>query len=247
MEDNHSNRFKDAPWFPKENAEVIVGGAGGIGSWLTILLARTSTPNIMVYDFDLLEAHNMAGQLYPVEAVGKLKVEALAETVKSFTGTTILGFNEKLTKDTPSTNIMFGAFDNMEARKSIFDSWMGFVEIWKTTKEKVDKGETTWENEGISPVTPLLIDGRLTLEQIQIFSVTPELAEEYEKEYLFPDGDVEDEVCTLKQTSHTAAMIGGHMVGFYTNHLANEYSGEASRNVPFKWEYFTPVDLCLNS
>lgn len=247
MDIKHASRFKDAPWFPKEDAEVVVGGAGGIGSWLVLLLARTSTPNIMIYDFDLLEEHNMSGQLYPTTAVGKLKVEALKDTVKSFTGVDIYTFNEKLTKDTPGSNIMFGAFDNMEARKAIFDSWMSFVNIWTEAKEKIDKEESTWEKEGLSPVKPILIDGRLTLEQIQIFCVTPEFAEEYEKEYLFPDGDVEDEVCTLKQTSHTAAMIGGHMVGFYTNHLANCYTGEDSRNVPFKWEYFTPVDLCINS
>ena len=63
MTEEHSSRFKDAPWFPKEETNVIVGGAGGIGSWLTLLLSRAGFYPV-VYDFDVLEGHNLAGQLY---------------------------------------------------------------------------------------------------------------------------------------------------------------------------------------
>ena len=53
MTEEHSSRFKDAPWFPKEETNVIVGGAGGIGSWLTLMLSRAGFFPI-VYDFDRL-------------------------------------------------------------------------------------------------------------------------------------------------------------------------------------------------
>lgn len=63
MKEIHSSRFKDAPWFPKEETNVVIGGAGGIGSWLSLLISRAGFFPI-VYDFDILEEHNLAGQLY---------------------------------------------------------------------------------------------------------------------------------------------------------------------------------------
>lgn len=241
MNDVQAGRFKDAEWFPKEDMEVIVGGAGGIGSWLTMLLSRLAMPNIYVYDFDTLEVHNMSGQLYGKQHIGQPKVVALADVCQSFADTTITGLNEKLDENSMATNFMFGAFDNMEARKTIFELWKGHVAEWSEAKARVDAGESTWEKEDMLPYTPIYIDGRLTLEQIQVFCVTPDKIEAYEKDHLFPDGDVEEAECTLKQTSHTAALIGGMMVGLFTNHLGNVINGTTEREVPFLYQYLTPL------
>jgi hypothetical protein len=46
----------------------------------------------------------------------------------------------------------------------------------------------------------------------------------------------------MKQTSHSAAMIASHMVGFFTNHMTNNAVGEKDRTVPFFWEYFIPIN-----
>ena len=79
------DRFKDAPWFPKQGETVMVGGAGGIGSWLCFLLARAGF-NIIVHDFDRIEEHNTGGQLFRQSDIGALKVDAVASIVQSFTG-----------------------------------------------------------------------------------------------------------------------------------------------------------------
>lgn len=217
------NRFKDAAWFPKEQTEVIVGGAGGIGSWLTLLLTRAGFEPI-VYDFDRYEEHNMSGQLCKASDINKLKVDALADTVKEFTTHTIITMNEKYDSYSPTHQYVFAGFDNIEGRKMMFQSWR--------------------LNFGKDPQA-IFIDGRLTLEQLQIFCIKggdEESQQWYQNECLFNDAEVAEAACTLKQTSHTAAMIASHMVAFFTNHMNNVVDPSAGRAVPKRWEYFTPID-----
>ena len=238
MTEVHSSRFKDAPWFPKEETNVIVGGAGGIGSWLTLMLSRAGFYPI-VYDFDRLEGHNLAGQLYTKEdaEIGALKVDALKGLCKQFADTDITVMAEKYTKESMSHHYVFSAFDNMQARKDMFADWKEYVQDIKDLKELASKGEAIYQDEG----EPIFIDGRLTAEQMQIFCVTPARIEEYEK-HLFDDSEVEDAPCTMKQTSHSAAMIASHMVGFFTNHMTNNAVKDKDRTVPFFWEYFIPIN-----
>ena len=238
MTEVHSSRFKDAPWFPKEETNVIVGGAGGIGSWLTLMLSRAGFFPI-VYDFDILEEHNLAGQLYTKSDAEAMvpKVDALKGLCKQFADTDITVMNERYTKDSMSHHYVFSAFDNMQARKDMFAAWKEYVKEWEDFKDIADAAHIP----NISLSEPIFIDGRLTAEQMQIFCVTPDKIEEYEK-HLFDDTEVQDAPCTMKQTSHSAAMIASHMVGFFTNHMTNNAVGDKDRTVPFFWEYFIPIN-----
>lgn len=233
MKEIHTARFKDAPWFPKEETNVIVGGAGGIGSWLTLLLSRAGFHPV-VYDFDILEEHNLAGQLYGKNSAEsrRPKVEALKDLCLEYADTQLTIFNEKYTTESMSHHYVFGALDNMQARKDMFTAWCEYVKEWEIECQ---------DNPGMDQQVPMFIDGRLTAEQMQIFCVVPDKIEAY-KEHLFDDTEVEDAPCTMKQTSHSAAMIASHMVGFFTNHMTNNMSGEDDRTVPFKWEYFIPIN-----
>lgn len=216
------DRFKDAPWFPQRDELVMIGGAGGIGSWLAFFLTRAGfKPTI--FDFDVIEEHNVGGQLFRNSDVGMPKVSALYNIIKEFCGSEINTFNQRIDENSPTHYFMFSAFDNMQARKDLF-------EVWKKSIPNC-------------PVTPIFIDGRLTMEQLQIFCVTPDKIEEYEQNHLFDDSEVEDAPCTMKQTSHSAAMIASHMVGSFTNHITNIYEREIIRDVPFYYEFFIPVTL----
>lgn len=68
LENNSNNknsrtvRFSDAPWYIP-GLPILVGGAGAIGSWLTLYLARQDA-KLYVYDFDTIDLTNMGGQLY---------------------------------------------------------------------------------------------------------------------------------------------------------------------------------------
>lgn len=216
-------RFKDAPWFPKKDSPTvcIIGGAGGIGGWLTFLLARTGY-HPLVYDFDIVEVHNMGGQLFSKRHIGMDKVDAIKELVLEFSDMDIMVVNEKYDEDGMTSSYMFSAFDNMEARKVMFKRWR---------EDNIDNPDA------------IFIDGRLLMEQMQIFCVTPETAEEYEREHLFNDSEVVAENCTLKQTSHSASMIASLMIGFFTNHITNVLGKAKVRDVPFSYEYFIPLNL----
>lgn len=217
-------RFKDAPWFPKNDEIVMIGGAGGIGSWLTYFLTKIGF-RAYLYDFDTVETHNLGGQLFRQNDIGKLKVLAVEKIVQDFCGGNISTFNTPVEEGTPGHYFTFSAFDNMAARRALFNSW-----------------KRTWGTEPLG-ATPIFIDGRLEIEQLQIFCVTPATSYKYEQEHLFHDSQVEEISCTMKQTSHTAAMIASIMSGFFTNHITNIYEKEIIREVPFYHEYVVPMNF----
>lgn len=209
------SRFRDASWFEKiENYEipVIIGGAGGIGSWLTLLLSRVGKFPIMVYDFDNIEEVNLAGQLYELHQINRGKASAVCEIAQRFSGRwNVSGIDEKYNQNSLVSPIMFSAFDNMKARKDMFENWK---------KEALANPQTE----------SLFIDGRLLAEQFQVFIVTPERIPLYEK-HLFDDKEVPNESCSYKQTSHFAAAIAAKMVQGFTNWFAGDEA-----DIPFKYE-----------
>ena len=74
----------------------------------------------------------------------------------------------------------------------------------------------------------------------------PKTTKIYREQYLFDDSEVTENVCSLKQTTHSAAIIAGLMTGFFTNHITNLKNNNTARFVPFKTEYFIPLNLFEN-
>ena len=218
-------RFQGLDWYSQDNAPVVVvGGAGGIGSWLAFFLARANF-NVILSDFDSVEEHNIGGQLFKRSQIGIYKAEAVGRNVSEFSTNTINAQIVKITEETATHEFMFSAFDNMDARRAMF-------KVWKRSWNSMNR--------------PIFIDGRLNAEQFQIFCVTPENADEYERIHLFNDSEVENAPCSAQQTTHTAAMIAGHMVGFFTNHITNINLRDEVREIPFMYEYFTPMNLTVS-
>lgn len=222
------DRFKGFPWFDIiQDETVFIGGAGGIGSWLSFFLARSGVQNIVIFDDDQIESHNTSGQMFKHSQIGLNKVKAVTDNIYEFTGKFITSYVEKINEDTPLGRYFFSAFDNMEARKNAFSSWL--------------VNNLYCDNS-------IFIDGRLLGEQLQIFCIkrNDSLAiEEYQRDHLFDDSEVEEASCTTKQTTHSAAMIATHMTAFFTNHLNNIVEGEENREVPFYYEYLIPGNLTV--
>ena len=219
------NRFKDASWFDSTES-LLVGGAGGIGTWFTFFASRAGH-DIYLFDDDLVEEHNLGGQLFNKSHIGKKKVKAIQSICKEFSDHEITVVDEKYTPLSDANHIMVGAFDNMEARKIFYDKWKAHVlSLDENMRYKC-----------------LLIDGRLEAETWQIYCVTPERMEAYENEALFTDAEVTTEAsCTLKQTSHIAAHIGASMLNFLNNFLSNVKVMKNIRKVPFFTAYASAIN-----
>jgi hypothetical protein len=223
------SRFKGAPWYTGENIPVFVGGAGGIGSWLSLLLARAGF-RPQVADFDTLELHNLSGQIYAKNQVRKKKVVALYDTIRMFADMNINVFDIHVDINTPVQPYTFSAFDNMKARYDLFRSWKNLHE----------------ENS-----SAIFIDGRLEAELLWIYCIRAADRQAVQAYTALLNTDTDAKIpeanCTFKQTSHTAAMIGAHMVGFFTNHITNVYEGAPidvpNRFVPYEWHYNIPMNL----
>lgn len=203
-------RFNEAIWY-NPGVEIIVGGVGGIGSYLSFLLARQEA-KLYLYDFDTIETHNLGGQLYKTTDIGKLKSESIKNTIKEFSANDFVTCMGKFEKDSMIGDIVFSGFDNMTARKLMFEAWKN------------------------NPDRKIFIDGRMLAEQGQIYCVVPGREEDYEKT-LFGDEEVQEQPCNYKATSYCGAIIAGLMVSCYNNYVTNEKLNAGVREVPFKMIY----------
>lgn len=222
------DRVKGAEWFPLlHKRDVMVLGQGGIGSWTSLLLARAGC-ELHIFDMDRYEEHNMTGQLVGQSSIGELKTEAVAKLIKELSPDTAVYKYAAYAHDSPSNEIVICGFDNMKARKLAFEKWTSYI----NGLSEVQKRDCFFQ------------DGRLLAEQMQVFNIPgdrPDLMELYEKDWLFDDEEGSEGDCTFKQTSHAAAMIASHMVGFLTNWVSG-----GVRKVPFMYEYMIPLNLATS-
>lgn len=201
------SRFGDADWYG-DPRDIIVGGTGGIGSWVAMFLGRIGH-TLYLFDNDTIDETNMAGQLYRVKQIGKNKAEATKENIFDFSENKNVECFSLFDNESPTTPIMFSCFDNMKARKLMFEKW----------KSQEDR--------------EIFIDGRMLAEDGMVFLVTKGREELYESQ-LFDDSEVEDAPCSFKATSHCGAIIGSLMTSGLNNYMSNVKLGDDIRNLPFK-------------
>ena len=127
---NKTVRFSGAPWY-SPGIDVFVGGAGGIGSWLSLFLARQEA-NIYLFDYDVVDEVNLAGQLYGVDQIGETKAQAMKNNILNSCGHSQVEICGKYDEESMTNKYVFSAFDNMAARKLMFEKW---VEEFKDDKE----------------------------------------------------------------------------------------------------------------
>lgn len=236
--DEYTSRFSGAIWYDKiQQLNVILGGAGGISSYVGFLLSRLRVNRITVFDPDIVEAVNISGQFYSTSDIGKLKVQALSSLVANFSNYySVAARNELYDEDTQACPIMICGFDNMVARKVFFNNWLKYVRSGNTPPEKC-----------------FYQDGRLAAEEFQIFSIQgndERAIKEYQDKWLFSDAEAEETICSYKQTTFMANMIASMMVNVFVNFAANNSNPAPiiPRDIPFFISYsadtmFTKIEM----
>ncbi len=107
---------------PEKNTDRIhIVGCGSVGSTVAENLARSGVTNFVLWDFDTVEKHNLANQMFRVCDVGKPKVEALVEILSEINpdipGAVKIcpkGWNGELL-----SGYVFLCVDNIELRQAI--------------------------------------------------------------------------------------------------------------------------------
>lgn len=229
---NYYGRFKDTPWFDElSQARVTVFGAGGIGSWLALFLARTGA-EVVVVDMDTVEDHNIAGQLYGKQDVGKPKVSAVKDVIDRLCGENNINIlNEEVSIDKKGvwkrmitlSDVVCTTFDSIRARQIVYNNWLA------------DHKEVS-----------LFVDGRMSIENGQVFTVHSQDDQEVFKHYessFFDDLSVPQAPCTLKATSHCGAMIASLMVSQITNYFTNYNPENMEREISNQLDFNLPLLL----
>jgi molybdopterin/thiamine biosynthesis adenylyltransferase len=219
-------RFSGATWFEEIQKKVIIlAGLGGIGSYVCFLLARMQPTAIYLYDDDLVEAVNMSGQLYGNTDINLYKVDAISHMVANYANFfNVFAIKERFVETSEPSDIMICGFDNMAARKTFFERWREHVSLQHINHRS----------------HCLFIDGRLAAEYFQVLCITGDdwkSQDRYAQEYLFVDEEADETVCSYKQTTYMANMIGSVIVNIFTNFVANEVAHAPIRELPFLTTY----------
>lgn len=220
-----TSRFNSAIWFDKtRKQDVTIAGLGGIGSYVVFMLSRLDVNTMTLYDPDIVERVNLSGQLYNSNQIGDYKVDAAANMIANYSNYySFVAKHEELDENSMISKVTICGFDNMKARKDAFRNWTNFV----ARLPEEERGEC------------LFIDGRLAAEELQVFCIKGDDTDgerRYEP-YLFPDSQAAPTVCSYKQTTFMANMIGSIIVNLFINFVANQCNPLIDRDLPFYTEY----------
>ncbi|MBU1023021.1 sulfur carrier protein ThiS adenylyltransferase ThiF [bacterium] len=109
---------------------VGIAGAGGLGSNVAIMLARSGIGKLIVVDYDDVEIENLNRQHFFLEHVGKPKVEALGEIIKKIVpGMNYVSSKVRLTEENIAgifgeVDVLVEALDKAYYKAVLIDSWV---------------------------------------------------------------------------------------------------------------------------
>jgi len=171
---------------------IDVIGCGATGSRVALSLARLGLKNIHIWDFDTIEEHNIANQMFNLNQIGMSKTEALAKLIKDATDLDVT-IHGRCDGSEPLGTVVFMLTDTMdESRKPIFE---------KALKYKLS--------------TEYLIETRMGADSLRVYSINPGAyteVQEYEKT-LYSNAEATQSLCGTSITlGPTADIVAGWAV-----------------------------------
>jgi len=230
------DRFKGAEYMPLLNSlSITMVGQGGIGSPFALALSRAHPAAIFAYEYDIVEEHNLGGQIFSLSDVGEGKAEATQSRLEAYSdyyNFTPLG---ELLEDSEVTPTIFMCVDSNPARYLAFQTWkkMGETKGWTHEVELDD----------IKYIMPnVYFDGRLSFNQVEIYCVTEHTAAHHEATNLhLTNNNLTEGECTTKSNPEVGIVTGGLMFTWYRNFLQNVIDanilGVTAKTVPYKWTF----------
>lgn len=182
----------------KFNHGVTVIGAGATGSFVVLALAKLGIKNITVYDFDIVEEHNIANQLYSIQDVGVKKIDALKRIVKENTGIDINTVDERFTNQRVEGYLCV-MVDTMASRKEIFNNSIK-----------------------LKPSVRLAIEPRMGLDMMRLYNIDPIniSAHKAYEDTLYGDDTAEVSACGNSMSVITSSLlVASYVVRQIINHF----------------------------
>lgn len=196
---------------------VAIIGLGGIGSFVLQTLTMMGVKEIIGFDADIMESHNVSSTCYPLDYIGKPKTEAAKALHKMYSDETqIFGTRyENYTRRTETFPQMIVCTDNMESRKVVWENF---------------SNPEHWIDDNFQDC--LFIDARMGATSVELVSINPsrrqqqwwQPSEGEENPYLKhwqPTNTVPEAPCSMKHTVFAAQHIASLVVSQYYNMLAN--------------------------
>lgn len=110
-----------------KRATIGVAGLGGLGSNISLLLARTGVGRLVIADDDTVELTNIHRQSYPLESVGRKKTDAVADEIKRINPWCMVDKHDmRITRDNVSVfsdcDVVCEAFDDAGQKIMLIES-----------------------------------------------------------------------------------------------------------------------------
>jgi molybdopterin/thiamine biosynthesis adenylyltransferase len=187
------------------NRQVTLVGAGSVGSFTALTLAKMGLPKLTVYDEDRVDDHNIPNQFYRLKDVGKYKVKALSNILGSMTETVVIPFNVPYVNE-PLKDTVIVATDSMFSRRLV---WLEFLKQHQVRT---------------------FIEARMGAELGMVYTIrkphdNPNLKpanRKFYEEMLYSDDEVPELPCTAKSIIYNVLMLSSLISRAYKSILMDE-------------------------